>query len=660
MKLKELRLENFQGIKNLEINTDCKDIRILGDNGTGKTTIANAICWLLYGKPSTNEKGYTPKTKDANGEDVHFTNHIAEGTFVLEDGSQITLKKDYYENYQKVRGSNQETFKGNTLDYYVDGVPVKEKEYTARLESICTAEQAKMLTIPDYFAEQMPWQKRREILLEICGDITDHEVIDSNEQLHPLRDYLRKIGTTDKYYTVEEYAAIAKSQKAEINKKLGTIPARIDEARKAMPENILDIDTIATISANIEIDKQKAEAELNTMTDASANSELRAKIAELEAEIAEERTKHYRKTAEATREYDDRIAELENQMHAESGELPKLARRKAEVEEQKVDMTKRRDKLIEEYKMVQEQTFEYESKCPTCGQEIPAEQIENARAVFNLTKSERLEQINQEGAKYSKEKIKALEGEIATIEEKEKEVTDKVQSIKQAIEEARKSRPQQPSFEESIEYRSRKAEIAILTEKMQAEGKTSTEAKEAIKSKIKGFQDELDKMNEHKSMHRMAQVQQKRIESLQQEEKELAEEYEKIEYGVWLAEEFTRAKASMLDEKINSKFDSVRFKLFTTQVNGGQADACEAMVVTTEGLKPYSKANTGARINGGIEIADVLGRHWGVTMPIIIDNCESVTKVQPTKAQQIKMYVKEGQNSIKIEIDRDITAVRTA
>ena len=34
----------------------------------------------------------------------------------------------------------------------------------------------KMLTMPHYFPEDMPWEARRKILLEVCGDVTDTEV----------------------------------------------------------------------------------------------------------------------------------------------------------------------------------------------------------------------------------------------------------------------------------------------------------------------------------------------------------------------------------------------------------------------------------------------------------------------------------------------------
>ena len=210
-------------------------------------------------------------------------------------------------------------------------------------------------------------------------------------------------------------------------------------------------------------------------------------------------------------------------------------------------------------------------------------------------------------------------------------------------------------YEETDDYKQKSRLLEDLKQKLAAES-NNTE-KEAYQKKIDKLKKEKEEFTMRKTAIRVAQAQQERIIQLETREKELAEMYEDIERGVWLTEEFTRAKSRMLDEKINSKFDTVRFKLFATQINGGQVDACEVLVNTSEGLKPFSKANTGARINGGIEIADVLGRHWGITMPIIIDNCESITQVIPTKAQQIKLYVKEGIEELTVETDRNITLV---
>ena len=79
------------------------------------------------------------------------------------------------------------------------------------------------------------------------------------------------------------------------------------------------------------------------------------------------------------------------------------------------------------------------------------------------------------------------------------------------------------------------------------------------------------------------------------------------------------------------------------------------MVMTGEGLKPWSKANTGATIIAGIEIADTLARYWQTSMPLIIDNCESVTDSTMASlghvfSQQIRFYADDAYDGLNIDI----------
>ena len=96
MKLMRLTLENFQGIKDLKLDLNGANASIYGDNATGKTTIFNAFTWLLFGRSSTNSKGYTPKTRTAEGE-AHNLNHIVEAEIMDGTGQIVRLKKTYHD-----------------------------------------------------------------------------------------------------------------------------------------------------------------------------------------------------------------------------------------------------------------------------------------------------------------------------------------------------------------------------------------------------------------------------------------------------------------------------------------------------------------------------------------------------------------------------------
>ena len=287
MKINTLRLENFQGIKAATFDFKGQSASVYGDNATGKTTLFNALTWLLFDRPSTGAKGYTPKTKGPDG-DVHYLDHAAEAQFTMDGGRLVTLRKVFHENYKKKRGSATEEFDGHSVDFFIDGVPVKEKEYTAALLGFCGgAEQMKMLTMPHYFPEDMPWEARRKILLEVCGDVTDTEVIASNGELTELPTYLLMPGTTDQHYTVDEYKKIAAAQKADINKQLLGIPGRIDEAQRAIPEETIDVTAIdAQLSALQTKQDGLMEQKAALLAGDTATAEARKRVAAAEAALA--------------------------------------------------------------------------------------------------------------------------------------------------------------------------------------------------------------------------------------------------------------------------------------------------------------------------------------------------------------------------------------
>ena len=131
---------------------------------------------------------------------------------------------------------------------------------------------------------------------------------------------------------------------------------------------------------------------------------------------------------------------------------------------------------------------------------------------------------------------------------------------------------------------------------------------------------------------------QERIKELKKEERTLSQQVAELEGQEFLTEEFTRAKVSMLEEKINKVFKYVTFKMFKTQVNGGLDDCCEAMV---EGGVPFADTNNAAKTSAGIDIINALNKFYDITAPIFIDNRESINRIIETDSQIINLIVSQ-------------------
>lgn len=657
MKLLNLTLTNFQGIRSLTLDFPSgHSASIYGDNATGKTTVYNALTWLLFDKASTSAKNFTPKTKGANG-DLHHLDHGVSATFQADDGRIVSLQKTYKEVYKKKRGSATEEFSGHTVDYAIDGVPAKEKEYTATITALCggDTEKPKMLTMPDYFPEQLAWDTRRKILLEICGDISDNEVIAAHGELKELPDFLRMPGTAERYYTTEEYGKIATARKNEINKQLADLPGRIDEAERAIPDTtgLVEEEIEAAIAALNKKRDTLTEEKAMVSTGGTATAECQKQIADLRTKIAEGKAEHldaYNKQ-NADVAADIIMVQREVRQHQQTAEDARArARSKANEKAQIDDLRKR---LIEEYNRVSAETWdESQTVCPTCHQTLPADQIEQMREDFNQRKSKRLEEINLRGkTSASKTTIGKLADEIAELQKKEKEASDLAEEAKKKLAELEGRKTQPTPYEETEAYKDLMKQITELQANAADEKETTRAATDALAAKIDDVAAAIREKQDKRMQLTMAENQKRRIAELEDQEKRLNSEYEETQKGLYLCELFTKAKVSMLDDKINSKFKSVRFRLFQEQINGGIKEDCEVMVPTEDGrLVPYTFANNAARINAGLEIIDTLAAHWGVNMPIFIDNAESVTHLIGTKAQTIRLVVSEADKQLRLDV----------
>ncbi len=645
MRLHKLTLNNFQGIKSAEYDFGGHSASIYGQNASGKTTVFNALTWILFDKASTGAKNYTPKTRTADGE-AHYLDHSVEASFQLDDGRIMTFRKVYHEIYKKTRGSATEEFSGHTTDYYIDGVPSKEAEFASAITQGVDAERLKILTMPTYFSESISWDARRRILLDMCGDITDADVIMNDPNLNDLNTYLLIPGTTDRFYTVDDYRKIAAARGSEINKKLQDIPGRIDEASRAIP----DLSGLSQAKITTDITEKQAAIERlkNEARNPSDDLEIQIyqnNIAKLQLQMTEAKTAHLEKNntlrSALNNQYQNALAE-KNEIQSDLNMLSMIIKDKSK---ELTLMEVSRQKLIDDYAFEQKKTWDTTKEmCPTCRQDLPADQIENLRAEFNKTKSEKLEKINARGqVECSKEMIDKLKREIMSSEEKQdqkeaqfKLVSEKIDTLKLQIDEL----SEQTAFEKTPEYERINNE---LTKYENWNNEHESHLDKFISEKadeIKAIECEITDLQKQFAQFALAESQRNRIDDLKAQEKALAAEYEEIKRGMYLCELFIKAKVNLLTDRINSKFGRVYFRLFIDQINGGVKEDCEVMIPTDVGdLVPFSFANNAARINAGIEIISALSQHWGVSMPIMVDNAESITNLMIIDTQIVRLVV---------------------
>ena len=650
MKILSLTLENFRSIKNLTVNFDGKDADVLGANGSGKTTIANAICWLLIDRPATEESEFSPKTEGSHG-----LNHKAEMTVELADGQHMTLAKDFYEKWTRKRGSATEEFTGNVTDYYVDGVKSKKKEYTEVLETVCgiDLERVKMLMVLGYFADTMKTDEKRRILFEMAGEFTDMDVIAANEELEGIEDFFLMPGTEGKRYSVDQWKKIAAEQKKKLNKDLETLPARIDEASKNVAENIEDAETLNAELRRLEEKKADLEEQKHSLSTEDGKQEAtRAALAGLEVDLAKKRAAYIEQSAAANQETNAKIESLRKKGFDLDVEGDRIVREKNSVGVLREEMQRQREALMKEYATVAAQQWDAGAEiCPTCHQVLPPERIEELRAEFNTKKSAVKEDINRRGQACSKDKIEELSAREAELTQQIEAIHEQQAMRTKELSELRASLTIQPPFEETQEYKEITSHMEELRDRQRLGQSAAEGTANAYDRDIAAIKEEIAAVNLRMAKAQSSEDSRKRVGELKQELKHTAEEVEYLEHGIHLCEEFTRTKARMVTDSINEHFKFIRFRLFRNQINGGLREACEPMVENKAGeWVEYRSANYAAQVNAKLDIVSTLGKHYGVHLPIVMDQGESVTEPLAVDEQLIRLIVSAKDKEIRVEL----------
>jgi ATPase involved in DNA repair len=90
--LHRLILQNFKGFTFL-LDAGDYDTNVYGANATGKTTLADAVSWLLFDKDSLGRSDFEIKNLDAMGNEEHGLDHSVEGLFTV-NGEYNLPEKD--------------------------------------------------------------------------------------------------------------------------------------------------------------------------------------------------------------------------------------------------------------------------------------------------------------------------------------------------------------------------------------------------------------------------------------------------------------------------------------------------------------------------------------------------------------------------------------
>ena len=601
-------MTNFKGIRSQCFTADGCDVEVRGANATGKTTLLDGFLWLLFDKDSAGRKEFAIKTQAADGRPLPMLDHSVE--LVLDkDGEQVTLRKTLSEVWTKARGAATASFSGHRVAYEIDGVPRQKKEFDAAVGRLCEEGLLRLLVDPGYFAAKLPWQERRSILLELCGEPDDEEVIAADGRLQAVPALLAG-------RSLEERRKLIAVRKTLLNDELKTIPVRMDEVSRSLPEP-------STLTS-----QQLSERELQ-MREALAETEARLQETDGQAATAGPQLR--------LQELSARLLQLENGQEIRRQATQRRADGRARLDELTAETSELAGELAEKRRLWNEVeaavlTVAADERCPSCGQALPADQLQAAREKlqqdFAAERKRRLAQITDEGT--------ALAARQQRLLERRQQQADELAVLEQRLHEQSGD-----AAEQIAEIESLRRQRQDLEQQIAAGGAATQPARQTLLNRRDECRRQLDELTR--------QLQgQRRVEELRRHEQALAEEYAELERQTFLTEQFMRVKVGLLEQRLNSRFKLARFRLFEQQVNGAIGEVCE--VLGPDGAPYNGGLNNAARINIGIDIINTLAAHYGITAPLFIDNAEAVSQLIDTPCQLIRLVVSEADAALRVTL----------
>jgi DNA repair exonuclease SbcCD ATPase subunit len=635
----KLNISNFKGITQKTISFD-NTTSFRGANGSGKSTIADAIWFVLFNKDS-NGNGPDKaeiKMKGADGEDIH--NLLIDVQLeLLVNGQVHVFRRSQYEDWKTPRGTNVAIFDGNKQSLYYNETNLSTKEYAEAVNSILDEEMFKLLTNPMYFMS-LDHKKRREFLVAMVGSLDTLENEIRKQTAYFILD-AEWSSDLNRNKSFSQFYETMKQKVKENSEELKRLPFQIDE----LTRTITDLPDEAQVKTLISVYTKELNELSNVVFKPTDNSliadeqELRQKQNELHTIVDEANAKLRAKRTESAQ------ARQEQEYLIGSKEA-KLSLLKNEISEADSWIQKKqaeRDALRNKYREVESRNVpnvDIQTECPVCHQTLPDINVDKIksdtiREFYNKQTREMDEivKVSTELGDFVEKAIVERNKKLSKVAEFEREIeTAKYQLIKLP---SPNDFNQVQLSEEGIKLES---EIALLQTKVNDSYSSKVSSMDQAEEKRRIRVSELNLMindnnrrlgsidNQNKTL--------RRINELHTVLSKLQDDKNKFTTLVYLCETFERTKNESIEAKLSSMFGQIKWRLFENLQSGGTVQVCDPLLKG----KPYGAQSTGEQIFTGCDIIRTFQSIYDISIFVIIDNRESLTLDVQLTSQVISMY----------------------
>lgn len=657
-------LRYFKGVENKEIVLGDNINVVKGRNGIGKSTIADAISWVLFG---TNQAGATKfgiKTKDKDGREIEDVAHSVEISLSVQDEQEGMMCYVLTRTLTETRKDDGSVT--NNYTYKVDGEVETAGDFEKVVDAICPEEVFRLCSSP-YSFTQMDWSEQRKRLNEMFGVPSVEDVTGGDKKYDAIKELLEK-DDVDKILKHLNY------KRKEVQKNLDEVPVRLEALKNVLPKAE---DWAAVEKLILEKRKEITETRknLNTIDNGGADfirkyqnistlnlDHKRKRIMEESAQLrlgeiikanAEAKTACKKAVAEA----EQNIEDLKQKLKSFDVALVKCDARMNELDAEKADGK-------EKWKLIKARTWEWnedDAFCPTCKQALPEDQVqkimEESKKAFLNNKASDLKKLGDDAARI-KEEVKKCEENTEYFKTQQKATQTQLDKAEAELIEARKALEEQTKKEEdkvSVETllaeKPEYKQVCDRIKKIEAEQENPADEgmseedkklKADVEKKLKDLESEREVLASRLAGKAQWEKVNAQIVGLQEERTQWKEQIDSLDEKIKAASDFQKRSCEVLEENVNRRFKLVRWKMFRRQLDGTDKPWCECSV---DGV-PYSDLNTAAKINAGLDITSTLKQYYGVDVPCVIDNAETVQEPLYEGGQQIRLTVTDDEDIV--------------
>ena len=659
----KIKLLNFCGIRELEVNFGEDLTTISGRNGAGKSTIASAIHYVLFG---TDAKGnaFDIKTYDQDHNIIREIPHEAELTLRCIEPDDIPGEHDDFVFKRTLTDSWKEDKCTNTFKYYINDEVCTAGEYKKCINSILDETIFAWIVNPSRFIAE-DWKKQRAFLQSLVGEITADDITKGDTKFDFVVESLKK-------QDIDKLLHHIRYKRTEVQKQLDEIPIRLQELNKTMPQHE-DYDDLQLTLDEQESDLADIDCKISAIKNGAAeqvkNEGIRHRL-EFARKRVDEMTKSARKLSgeEEVKHGSDLITARTAQSKAQAmveelqAKMKGFTETEIHLNEQMDEHKKNIKDAGAQYEEANAEQWEWndeDSFCPHCGQALPIDKVSQMKAEsmqrFNERKPKRLKSLLDLADKIKKEHAqckqlmeqmeedrttttnqlveahKTLKDAEAHYAEVEKETPRSYTEILNSKEEFQKVSEEIQQLEVEL---SKPAEGEVEQQTMLAE---LEEQRNPVEEKIASLRSRLATKDTYLKVTA-------RIEEVQKAKETYQNQLDELDQKLDITNEYFLQSCSVLEEKVNEHFHFVQWSLFKNNLDGEKKPFCECY---HDGV-PYSRLNGAAKVNAGIDIAYTIAQFYDVSVPIVLDECESNLHPISRGGQQIRLYVTHDEE-LKIE-----------